>query len=50
MYSTSFLSQDALGPNVQAFERDLCARLSDVEPEGIFREEIDFSCTLASKA
>jgi len=49
MYSTSFLSQDALGPNVLTFERDLRARLLDVEPEGIFREEIDFSYTLASK-
>ena len=50
MYSTSVLSQPALGPNVQAFERDLRARLFDVEPEGVFREEIDFSYTLASKA
>jgi ubiquinone/menaquinone biosynthesis C-methylase UbiE len=49
MYSTSVLSQDALGSNVQAFERDLRARLLDVEPEGVFREEIDFSYTLASK-
>ena len=50
MYSTSVFSQDALGSNVQAFERDLRARLLDVEPEGVFREEIDFSYTLASKA
>lgn len=50
MYSTSFLSQDALGPNVHAFERDLRALLLDVQPEGLFREEVDFSYTLATKA
>jgi ubiquinone/menaquinone biosynthesis C-methylase UbiE len=50
MYSTSVLSQAALGSNVQAFARDLRTRLLDVEPEGVFREEIDFSYTLASKA
>jgi ubiquinone/menaquinone biosynthesis C-methylase UbiE len=49
MYSTSVLSQQALGRNVEAFERDLRARLLDVEPEGVFREEISFSYTLARR-
>jgi len=47
MYSTSVLSQQALGQNVPAFERDLRARLLAVEPAGVFREEISFSYTLA---
>ena len=49
MYSTSVLSQRALGPNVQAFEADLREQLLAVEPEGVFREEIGFSYTLARK-
>ena len=49
MYSTSVLSQDTLGPNVQAFERDLRAQLLDVGPVGVFSQEIDFSYTLARK-
>jgi ubiquinone/menaquinone biosynthesis C-methylase UbiE len=47
MYSTSILSQQALGRNVGAFERDLRARLLAVEPKGLFREDISFSYTLA---
>jgi len=47
MFSTSVLSHDALGSNVDAFERDLRARLLAVEPDGIFREEISFSYMLA---
>lgn len=50
MYSTSVLSQPALGRNVQAFERDLRERLLAVEPDGVFREQISFSYTLAKKA
>jgi ubiquinone/menaquinone biosynthesis C-methylase UbiE len=49
MYSTSVLSQPVLGRHVQAFERDLRERLLAVEPEGIFREDISFSYTLATK-
>jgi ubiquinone/menaquinone biosynthesis C-methylase UbiE len=49
MYSTSVLSQPALGRNVRAFERDLRERLLAVEPEGVFREEISFSYTLARR-
>ena len=49
MYSTSVLSQPALGPNVDAFARDLRKRLLAVEPDGIFREEISFAYTLARK-
>jgi ubiquinone/menaquinone biosynthesis C-methylase UbiE len=47
MYSTSVLSNQALGRNVHAFESDLQERLLAVGPEGVFREEISFSCTLA---
>lgn len=49
MYSTSVLSQQALGRNVPAFERDLRERLLAVEPDGILREDISFSYTLASR-
>jgi ubiquinone/menaquinone biosynthesis C-methylase UbiE len=49
MYSTSVLSQPALGRNVEAFESDLRERLLAVEPEGVFREEVSFSYTLASR-
>ena len=48
MYSTSVLSHEALGANAEAFARDLRARLLAAEPEGVFREEISFSYTLAS--
>jgi ubiquinone/menaquinone biosynthesis C-methylase UbiE len=47
MYSTSILSHQALGRNVEAFARDLRNRLLEVEPEGVFRETISFSYTLA---
>jgi hypothetical protein len=47
VYSTSFLSKDALGPNVQAFANDLRERLLTVEPDGVFRQDIGFSYTLA---
>jgi ubiquinone/menaquinone biosynthesis C-methylase UbiE len=50
MYSTSVLSQPALGRNVEAFERDVRERLLAVEPEGVFREQISFSYTLARLA
>src|SRR5258706_6690757 len=49
MYSTSILSQQALGRNVAAFERDLRARLLAVEPKGLFREDISFAYTLAQR-
>jgi ubiquinone/menaquinone biosynthesis C-methylase UbiE len=49
MYSTSVLSQPALGHHVDAFERDLRARLLAVEPNGRFREAISFGCTLARR-
>jgi ubiquinone/menaquinone biosynthesis C-methylase UbiE len=49
MYSTSVLSQPALGRNVEAFEKDLRERLLAVEPEGVFREDISFSYTLARR-
>jgi ubiquinone/menaquinone biosynthesis C-methylase UbiE len=49
MYSTSVLSQPALGRNVQAFEHDLREQLLAVEPDGVFREPISFSYTLARR-
>jgi ubiquinone/menaquinone biosynthesis C-methylase UbiE len=49
MYSTSVLTQRALGPNVEAFAADLREQLLAVEPEGVFREEIGFSYTLAQR-
>ena len=49
MYSTSILSQPALGQNVQAFESDLRERLLAVQPEGVFREDISFSYALARR-
>lgn len=49
MYSTSVLSQQSLGRHVQAFERDLRERLLAAEPEGVFREDISFSYTLARR-
>jgi ubiquinone/menaquinone biosynthesis C-methylase UbiE len=49
MYSTSILSQPALGPDVQAFASDLRTRLLAVDPDGAFREDISFSYTLAQR-
>lgn len=49
VYSTSVLSQQALDGNVQAFASDLRERLLAVEPEGVFRQEISFSYTLARR-
>ena len=49
MYSTSVLSQPALGRKVQAFESDLRERLLAVAPEGVFHQEISFSYTLARR-
>jgi SAM-dependent methyltransferase len=49
MYSTSVLSQPALGRHVQVFARDLRERLLAVEPEGVFREDISFAYTLARR-
>jgi ubiquinone/menaquinone biosynthesis C-methylase UbiE len=49
MYSTSVLSQPALGRNVPAFERDLRERLLAAEPEGVFHDEISFAYTLARR-
>ena len=49
MYSTSFLSREALGPQRQAFEDDLRERLLAVEPRGIFCEDISFSYELAQR-
>ena len=47
LYSTSVLSKPALGAHAPAFERDLRDRLVAVAPDGVFRETIDFSYTLA---
>ena len=47
LYSTSVLSIPALGIQAPAFEEDLRDRLLAVAPDGVFRETIDFSYTLA---
>lgn len=47
VFSTSVLSQPALGSHVEAFARDLRTRLLAVEPDDRCREEISFGCTLA---
>jgi len=50
LYSTSVLSQLALGSHVGAFEEDLRDRLLQVAPDNAFREQIDFHYTLAAVA
>ena len=50
LYSTSVLSQPALGPHVAAFERDLRARLLAVAPDNVLRETIGNAYTLARAA
>jgi hypothetical protein len=47
VYSTSFLSKQALGVQAEAFEVDLRQRLLDCEPSGSFEETISFSYDLA---
>jgi ubiquinone/menaquinone biosynthesis C-methylase UbiE len=49
MYSTSFLSQGALGHHRQAFEDDLRGRLLAAEPSGVFREDVSFGYDLAKR-
>ena len=49
VYSTSVLSQPALGSHVEAFERDLRERLLAVQPDGGFRQDISSSYTLARR-
>jgi ubiquinone/menaquinone biosynthesis C-methylase UbiE len=46
MYSTSFLSREALGRHVQAFERDLRDRLTALQSDGTFHQEISFAYDL----
>jgi SAM-dependent methyltransferase len=50
LYSTSVLSQLALGSHVGAFEEDLRDRLLQVAPDNAFRQQIDFHYTLAAVA
>jgi ubiquinone/menaquinone biosynthesis C-methylase UbiE len=49
MYSTSFLSREALGTHREAFEEDMRERLLSLEPTGVFREEISFGYDLAER-
>jgi ubiquinone/menaquinone biosynthesis C-methylase UbiE len=46
LYSTSVLSREALGRHARAFEDDLREQLMAVAPQGVFREEIQFSYDL----
>lgn len=47
--STSILSHAALGPHLEAFERDLRDRLLAVQPDGDFQETVSFTYDLAIK-
>lgn len=47
LYSTSVLSQIALGSHAPAFEQDLRDRLLQVAPDNVFHESIGFHYTLA---
>lgn len=47
VYSTSLLPRSVLGDRVGAFEADLEARLTAIEPSGIFREYATFAYDLA---
>lgn len=49
MYSTSILSRSALGTHADAFERDLRARLLEVDSRGIYEDEIDFAYELVAR-
>jgi SAM-dependent methyltransferase len=49
MYSTSVLSRSALGTHAEAFEHDLRRRLLEVNPRGVFEEEIDFAYELVAR-
>jgi len=48
LYSTSYFPRAALGDRVEEFETDLGARLSAVEPSGVFRETISSAYDLAT--
>lgn len=47
MYSTSVFSRPALGPMAREFERDVRRCLLEVNPSGVFEEEISFVYELA---
>jgi SAM-dependent methyltransferase len=47
LYSTSFLSREALGHHRERFEADLRGRLLECKPAGVFAETIDFAYELA---
>jgi hypothetical protein len=49
MYSTSILPRAVLGDRATEFEADLRARLSAVEPSGVFRERASFAYDLARR-
>jgi hypothetical protein len=50
VYSTSFLNPNALGNHIEAFQRDLQARLMACEPTGMFRQKSSFSYDLARRS
>ena len=49
VYSTSFLSQQALGDAVVSFEADLTRRLHSFQPEGTFELQASYAYDLARK-
>ncbi len=49
LYSTSFASRDMFGDRVEAFEKELTAKLLAVEPSGIFREQVQVQVLTSKK-
>lgn len=49
LYSTSFAGLHILGDRKQAFERDLRRALAEANPQGTFREKLDFYLMIAHK-
>jgi hypothetical protein len=49
VYSTSFLSRQALGDQAATFERELAELLRSHEPDGVFHRSSSYACQLSSK-
>lgn len=49
LYSTSFASKRFFGDRLAQFEKDLSEALMDLEPEGIFKEEVRLQALVGKK-
>lgn len=49
VHSTSFLNRSALGDRADAFARDLEVQLLRGRPDGVFEQDLTFSCELARR-